>query len=284
MRACLLGLLASLRLVTAVQGGGWSSLPLRPTVGDTVWLERTLTVPAGWRLRPGHLESSQDVEPVGDPGVRRSADGWTVRYPVVAWTPGPHTLTLPPIWRLGPAGEADSLAGGTAAFAVRSVLPDAGSRPAPKDAMAPLRPTLRSIWPPLLAALLAGVLLGGGVWWRRRAPRALPPPSPIRPPHVPLEPEVPDDRWLAAGEPKAVAVRATRRLRMAVAAAIPKAHHALATAECLAAVEREAPKAPVRELRDVLGAMEQVAFATAHGADVAALAQRARRLAAELQP
>jgi hypothetical protein len=95
---------------------------------------------------------------------------------------------------------------------------------------------------------------------------------------------VPDDRWLAAGEPKAVAVRATRRLRVAVAAAIPKAHHALATAECLAAVEREAPKAPLRELRDVLGAMEQVAFATAHGVDVAALAQRARRLAAELAP
>jgi len=260
-------------------------MPPRPTVGDTVWLERTLTVPAGWRLRPGHLEPSQDVEPVGDPGVRRSADGWTVRYPVVAWTPGPHTLTLPPMWRLGPAGEADSLAGGAATFAVRSVLPppDPGSRPTPKDAMAPLRPALRSIWPPLLAALLASVVLGGGVWWRRRAPRRLSP-LPIPPPHVPLEPEVLDDRWLAAGEPKAVAVRATRRLRVAVAAAIPQAHHALATAECLAAVEREAPKAPLRELRDVLGAMEQVAFATAHGVDVAALAQRARRLAAELAP
>src|SRR6267143_3359743 len=165
---------ASWRLFTAVQGEAWSTIPLRPTVGDTVWLERTLIVPAGWRLRPGHLEPSQDVEPVGDPGVRRSADGWTVRYPVVAWTPGPHTLTLPPIWRLGPAGEADSLAGGTAAFAGRSALPEGGSRPAPKDAMAPLRPALRSIWPPLLAALLASILLGGGVWWRRRAPRALP--------------------------------------------------------------------------------------------------------------
>jgi hypothetical protein len=95
---------------------------------------------------------------------------------------------------------------------------------------------------------------------------------------------VPDDRWLAAGEPKAVAVRATHRLRAAVAAAIPGAHHALATAECLAAVEREAPQARLRELRDVLSAMEQVAFATAHGDDVAALAQLARRLAAELTP
>jgi len=97
-----------------------------------------------------------------------------------------------------------------------------------------------------------------------------------------VEPEVPDERWLAAGEPKAVAARATRRLRAAVAAAVPAAHHALVTAECLAAVEREAPKAPLRELGDVLGAMDQVAYATAHGVDVAALAERARRLAGEL--
>ena len=277
MPAWVLGLLASWYLATVVQGGGWSSMAPRPTVGDTVWLERTLAAPAGWRLRPGRLEPGQDVEPLGDPGVRRSPDGWTVRYPVVAWTPGPHSLTLPQIWRLGPAGEADSLAGGTAAFVVRSVLPDTGPRPAPKDALAPLRPELRSIWAPLLAGLLAAGFLGGGLWWRRRPPRTLRPA-----PQVPVEPEVPDERWLAAGEPKAVAARSTRRLRAAVAAAVPAAHHALVTAECLAAVEREAPKAPLRELRDVLGAMDQVAYATAHGVDVAALAKRARRLAGEL--
>ena len=259
------------------QGVGWSSTPPRPTVGDTVWLERTLAVPAGWRVRPGRLEPSQEVELLGDPTVHRAVDGWTVRVPVVAWSPGPHTVTLPPIWRLGPAGQADSVAGGTAGFAVRSVLPESGPRPAPKDAMAPLRLELRSIWPPLMAVVLAAAILLGGLWWRRRPPRRLGPAPPVS-----LDPEVPDDRWLAAGEPKAVAARATRRLRAAVAAAVPAAHPALATLECLAAVEREAPKAPVRELRDVLSAMDQVAYATAHGVDVATLAERARRLAREL--
>lgn len=275
-----LGLLASWRLAAGLQGGGgWSSTPPRPTVGDTVWLELIVTVPAGWRVRPGRMEQGQDVEPLGEATVHRSPDGWRVRYPVVAWTPGPHTLSLPPIWRLGPAGQADSVPGGTAGFDVRSVLPETGPRPAPKDAMAPLRPELRSIWPPLLAGLLSAGLLLGGLWWRRRPPRRAYPA-----PHVPVEREVPDQRWLAAGEPKAVAVRATRRLRVALAAAVPAAHQALATPECLAALERAAPKAPVRELRDVLSAMDQVAYATAHGVDVAAVAERARRLAAELAP
>ena len=77
MPAWVLGPLASWYLAT-VQGGGWSSMAPRPTVGDTVWLERTLAAPAGWRLRPGRLEPGQDVEPLGDPGVRRSPDGWKI--------------------------------------------------------------------------------------------------------------------------------------------------------------------------------------------------------------
>src|SRR5207245_713515 len=44
------------------------------------------------------------------------------------------------------------------------------------------------------------------------------------------------------------------------------------------------PPPPRRDLRDVLTALDQVAFATAHGADVGALAQRARALAAKLAP
>jgi hypothetical protein len=247
-------------------------------VGDTIWLERTIGTPAGWRVRPGRLEQSEDVEPLADPTVRRSSEGWTVRYAVVAWTPGPHTLALPPIWQLGPAGEADSVAGGAAVFAVRSVLPsaDTGQRPAPKEAIAPLGSELRRPWPPLLAVLIVVGAVGAGLWWRRRPRRAMAPS-----PQVPLEPEVPNGRWLEAGEPKAVAARAAYQLRSAVAVAVPAAHEALATGECVAAVEREAAGAPVRELRDVLGALDQVAYATAHGVDVAALAERARRLAGE---
>jgi len=94
--------------------------------------------------------------------------------------------------------------------------------------------------------------------------------------------EVPDARWLAAGEPKAVAARAAQHLRFALANAIPEAHAALSTEECLAAVERARPDAPLRDLRALLLALDQVAFATAHGVEIAPLAARARALAREL--
>jgi len=116
-----------------------------------------------------------------------------------------------------------------------------------------------------------------GIAWRRRSPREV-----AAPPPVPLEPEVPDARWLAAGEPKAVAARAIWRLRAALAGAVSAAHPALSTAECLAAVERARPDMPLRELRDLLEQLDRVAFASAHGTDVAGLATMARRLAREI--
>ena len=264
-------------LVLLLQSAGWTSTPLRPTIGDTIWLTRTVAVPAGWRVRAGRLEPSSDVEPLADPLVARTPGGWSVRYPVVAWRPGPHTVALPPIWRLGPGGEADSLAGGAAGFPVRAVLPDSGPRPAPRPAFSPLRSAGRSVWPPLAAVLAASGTLAVGIWWRRRPPRTAP-----ASPAPPRDVEVPDARWIAAGEPKAVAARATHRLRLALAAAVPAAHEALATGECLAVVAREVPQAPLRELQEVLEGLDQVGYATAHGLDVAALAERARRLAAEV--
>jgi hypothetical protein len=79
-----------------------------------------------------------------------------------------------------------------------------------------------------------------------------------------------------------VAARAAQRLRRALSHAIPDAHEALSTEECLAAVERARPDAPLRDLRELLLGLDQVAFATAHGVEVAPLAARARALAREL--
>jgi hypothetical protein len=63
---------------------------------------------------------------------------------------------------------------------------------------------------------------------------------------------------------------------------VPEAHPALDTAECLAVVERARPQAPIRELRELLDQLDQVAFASAHGTDIAALAALARRLARDV--
>lgn len=217
------------------------------------------------------------MEALGEPVVVRAVDRWVVRYPVVAWRAGPHRIALPPLWRLGPDGRADSLAGGSVAFELRSVIPDTVKAPQPRPAVDPLRAESRHPLPLAIALLASGALLAAGLRWRRRPPRA----APAAPPPA-ARPVVPDARWLAAVEPKAVAARAAGAVRIALARAVPAAHEALGTEECLAIVARERPGAPLRDLAEVLRALEQVAFAAAHGADVGALAARARRLAQEL--
>jgi len=270
-------MIAPALLLLVVQANGWVAAPGQPTVGDTIRLERTVATSPGWRVRAGRLASATVAEPLGDPVVLAAPGGWVVRYAVVAWTPGEISLDMPPLWRLGPDGTADSLPGGTAAFHVASVIPDSVRSPAPQPSLGPLRLDRSSPFP-----VIAGVLLAGGtllllMLWRRRAPRRV-----LAGQDLAVDAEVPDARWLAAGEPKAVAARAAQRLRRALSHAIPDAHEALSTEECLAAVARARPNAPLRDLRELLLGLDQVAFATAHGVEVAPLAARARALAREL--
>ncbi len=266
-------------LVVVLQGGGWTALPPHPTVGDTIWLERGVTLPPGWRLRPSKLELTGDVESLGDAALLRATDGWIVRYPIVAWSPGSHTLALPPLWRLAPDGHADSIPGGGAVVDVQAVIPDTLRHPEPQPALAPIRSARRQPLAPLAAVGLALGVLAAGVGWRRRRPRDLPTAGP-----APPDPEVPPERWLAAGEPKAVAVRATYRVRAAIARALPEVPVSLSAAECVAVLARVRPDAPVRELADLLDQLDRVAFASAHGADVLVLARRAEALAREFAP
>jgi hypothetical protein len=262
-----------------LQANGWVAAPSQPTVGDTIQLERAVAAPPGWRVRAGKLASATVAEPLGDAVVLAAPPpgAWVVRYTVVAWTPGDITLDMPPLWRLGPDGTADSLSGGTATFHVASVIPDSVRSPAPQPSLGPLRLDRSSPFPVIAAVLLAGGALLLLLLWRRRAPR-----SAVAGSGLAVDPEVPDARWLAAGEPKAVAARASLGLRRALAHAIPDAHEALSTEECLAAVERARPDAPLRDLRELLLGLDQVAFATAHGVEVAPLVVRARALAREL--
>jgi len=255
----------------------WTAAPSRPSVGDTVWLERRFTLPAGWRVRPGRLQSSEDVEALAEAVVTRRGGDWVVRYPVAAWAPGAHSVTLPPVWRLGPEAQADSIAGGTASFVLSSVIPDSVTTPLPKPALTPLRADDRDPRLPLLAVLVAGATLAGAIWWRRRPPRRLPGPE-----FAAATAVVPDRRWLEAGEAKAVAARAAGRLRVALARIVPEAHLGLSTSECLAVVGGRRPQAPVAELGTVLGALDQVEFAVTPGVDVASLAQLADTLVERL--
>src|SRR3989442_12936568 len=106
-------------------------------------------------------------------------------------------MTLPPVWRVGPDGRADSVAGGVAHFLVGSVIPDTVRGPQPRGALAPVRGARHSGVPVAAALLLAGAILAVGLRWRRRAPVTVPPPPP-----VPLERGGPGAPCLPAGRPE----------------------------------------------------------------------------------
>src|SRR3989449_749875 len=57
----------------AAQTATWIASPPGPTVGDTIWVERAIVVPAGWQVRAGKLDATEAVEPLADPAVLRRA-------------------------------------------------------------------------------------------------------------------------------------------------------------------------------------------------------------------
>lgn len=270
---------APLALLALLQGGPWSTWPPSPTVGDTIWLERVVPTPTGWRVRPGRLASTDDVEPLIDPATLRHQSGWVVRYAFVVWTTGPVRVAVPPVWRLGPGGEADSLPAGTAVVTVRSVIPDSVVQPTPRPALAPLWPDVRRPAGPMVAGGVALAALVAAIAWRRRPPRTL-----VQPAAAPPDGPADDERWMRAGEPRAVAARAVAGLRAALARAVPEAHPALSTFEALAIAARALPDHAQRELATLLTALDQVGFAAVHGAAVRDLAAQARALGRKLAP
>ena len=133
-------LLALTIRVAAPTDSQWMIAPPSPTVGDTIWLFRIVPHAPEWRVRAGPFDNQGDVASLGDPQVNTGTTADTVRYAVVAWTPGPHRFRLPSLWLMGTGGRSDSLAGGDGLVTVRSVIPADSTRPAPKALLPPPRP------------------------------------------------------------------------------------------------------------------------------------------------
>jgi hypothetical protein len=169
------------------------------------------------------------------------------------------------------------LPGGDGAVTVRSVIPADSTRPVPKALLPPLDPRPDSLWPPVIMAALGFAVLVVLVRLRRRGPKGTAPPA-----EFVMGGGAPDARWLAAGEPKAVAARAARVLRQALARAVPDALESLPVREALEAAEGKMPATTFRRVRESLLALDQVAFAVAHGTDVGQVASDARALAQEI--
>jgi hypothetical protein len=249
-----------------------------PTVGDTIWLTRTVLVPAGRTLRPADWTPPDPVELLGPPQVSLRGDSAEVSYPVVVWRTGSDTVELPGPILLGSNGSVDSLPGQSITLHIKSVLPvvppDSTLAPQPRADFVPRRTV--SVLPLLVLGLIAGLLLAPLHWWWRRRGKerqvfSLPPPRGGEPP---LE------RWADAGESRAVAAAATARLRWAIAEALPAAHVGLDTEDLLRVMHAARPPWPLGELGDLLRSLDEARFGERTFPDALGLA----RWAGELEP
>jgi hypothetical protein len=257
-----------LAAVVALQGGGWTVRPPAPTVGDTVWIERVVPAPVGAVGRPRLLPGDDLVEPLRAPEVTAAAGGLVVRYTVAFFAPGRHAISMPALEVVHPDGEVELVLGDTALADVRAVLTDTAGPP--RDARAPLGRLPRRAWP--VATLTGGVLALLAAWAWRRWRRG---PAPPLPPAEESPTEVPLMRWLAAGERRAVATLAMLRVRTRLESVVPEASRGLVLAECLVVTAAARPDWSMRELTDVLTALERARFAPLAADDLTELVDRA---------
>lgn len=203
-----------------------AQVPDPPAVGDTVWIRRVLTVPAGMSVRPRPIPTSALVQPLGPPEVSSSGREITIRYPVVFWRPGTHRIEMPAVIVVRSDGFSDTLAAGFTSIEVRSVLPPGAKRdslaPAPPaEAVARSTPSPLPVILLLLLVLLA--LLPLHWWWRKRGSQA--------PSSAPTAAGAPNLKevgvWVEAGELHAAADAYARLLEPRVNAATDPALSAL---------------------------------------------------------
>ncbi len=216
-----------------------------PSVGDTVWLSRTVRVPAGYAVRAAEWEPADPLELLGRGRVVLAGDSAQIAYPVVVWRPGQYTIDLPGPLLLGPEGTVDSLLGERMSIAVRSILPsvpsDSALAPQPRASLVSRR--VVSLVPVALLWLASlALLLPVHLWWRRRGKPVRTAPPGLRPDEL----EPPLARWADAGEHRAVANVAAARLRAAVAQRVTSAHPGLDTERVLAEIAAARPEWPLR--------------------------------------
>lgn len=246
-----------------------------PTVGDTIWLSRTVSLPAGHVVRAPDWEPADPVELLGRARVVVTGDSAEISYPVVIWRPGRQLIDVPGPLLLGPGGTVDSVASEPVRLEVRSVLPavppDSTLRPQPRAALV----SRREVSPiPLLVlwALALILLLPLHLWWNRRGK-----PMPGTP-SIPDLPDPPLKRWADAGEYRAVANVATLRLRAAVAQRVAAAHAGLDTERLLAELAAARPDWPLEELGTLLRRLDDARFGQSGSPGALELSQSTLRL------
>jgi hypothetical protein len=265
-------MIVTLHVLLLLQGGG-------PTVGDTIWLSRTVALPGGRTPRPADWRPDDPVELLAPPVVTSRGDSVTIAYPVVVWRAGDQPVEIPGPLLLGPGGEVDSLPPQRITLRITSVLPkvpaDSVLAPQPRADYVPRG--AQSVLPLLLALAVALlVLLPLHWWWRRRGPAAPPVPDGTRAGPVPLE------RWAEAGESRAVAAAVMTGLRTAIARHTPSAHRGLDTDSLLMQLATDRPGWPLADLGSLLRSLDQARFGSDPATDPLDLARGAAELEGRL--
>jgi len=256
-----------------------------PSVGDTIWLERAVVVPAGAQVRPAQWKPEGDIALLGRPVLRQEGGRTIVAYPAVAWTPGSHRVTIPGPVIIRADGATDSLPPEDRTVDVVSVLP-----PGTKPDQLPVQPEAGIVNDrittllPLLATLGIATLLFLPVawWWRRRGP-----PMRITPPTRP-ERESDWPAWVENGEPRAVAAASARQLRQALLAHLPAIPAGAVGSRITRIVSELRPAWPAEEVGGVLRGLEAAEFGDVSGDEILPLVARAehliRMVASETRP
>lgn len=175
-----------------------------PTVGDTLWAERTFRVPAGVMVRPRPLRAAEPLQALGPPEARMVSDSVWVRYPFVAWEPGRHTITVPGAILIRDDGWSDTLPDWGLVVDVASILPAVPQDSlAPRDAAPEVGVSVRQARAVVIALVVALlVLVPLHLAWQRRpsAPPLPIAPSPVGPDAARLRQWARQGEWTAALE------------------------------------------------------------------------------------
>jgi hypothetical protein len=244
-----------------------------PTVGDTIWLERSVEVPPGAEIRAAPWDPEGEIGLLGRPVVTREGTVAVVAYPAVAWSAGAHSVLVPGPVVIRRDGVTDSLPAEARTIQVASVLP-AGEPPEriqvqPEVGIVPERIT--TPWPLVTASLVAGLLFAPFAWWwRRRGPATAVAPRSAGPIAT-----VPIREWAEAGETRAVAAAVARVLRATITSQVRGTPPGIVTARLIRVVKEQRPGWPFEEITTVLQALEAAQYGQSPMKEVITLAERA---------
>ncbi len=247
------------------------------TVGDTIWVERVVAIAPRYLAQLPEWELEGDVELLGTPLLRRHGDSISLAFPLVAWRPGTHTLSVPGPRLIAPDGQVEEVPVSPRIITVGTVLPDT-----PKDSL-PIRPEAGVIrrptvsWLPMVLLLVVVAMIMAPSWWlwlrRGRAPPSEPPGA---------APDPPLDRWIDAGERRTVLAAATGAVRDALATRLPEVHVRLETEACIAALVEAETTWDTGAVAELLQELDRARFAPEGSEDVLDLYHRARDRAQDL--